>query len=98
MSTSDEIELDKDIVNELASTMDKFKIHHIYGKVCTTDAIFRETRNKLDRRIVQGAVCVDMECSTMTVLCKFRGVKYGQIFLRPDNLANEKMMKGFLLE
>lgn len=45
---------------------------------------------KVNERISRGAITVDMECSAMNVLCKFRDVNFGQIFYAADMLANEE--------
>ncbi len=87
---SDETILNKKVIKTIEDVMKRNNIHYRKGKTWTTDAIFRETRKKVNDRIKQGAITVDMECSAMNVLCKFRGVNYGQIFYAADMLANEK--------
>ena len=42
------------------------------GKVWTTDAFYRETRAKFEKRKAQGCVCVDMECSALMALARAR--------------------------
>lgn len=65
-------------------------IEHDYsytkGKVWTTDAPYRETRDKMNTRKSQGCVCVDMECSAMSIVAKFRGKKLFHFFYAADNL------------
>lgn len=87
---SDETVLNDKIVKTIENVMKQNKIHYRKGKTWTTDAVFRETRKKVNDRISQGAIAVDMECSAMNVLCKFRGVNFGQIFYAADMLANEE--------
>ena len=58
----------------------------VEGKTWTTDAAYRETREKCDRRRAQGAVCVEMECAGMQALCDFRGTEFFQFFYAGDNL------------
>lgn len=65
-------------------------IEHDYsytkGKVWTTDAPYRETRDKMNTRKSQGCVCVDMECSAMSTVAKFRGKELFHFFYAADNL------------
>ena len=86
----DETILNTKIVKTIENVMKRNKIHYRKGKTWTTDAIFRETRKKVNDRISRGAITVDMECSAMNVLCKFRKVNFGQIFYAADNLAGEE--------
>lgn len=86
----DETKLNPKVVKILENVMANHKIHYKKGKTWTTDAIFRETPQKVAKRKAQGAITVDMECSAMNVLCKFRHVKFGQIFYALDNLASEE--------
>ena len=59
---------------------------YIEGITWTTDAPYRETREKTERRKAQGAVCVEMECAGMQALCDFRGTEFFQFFYAGDNL------------
>lgn len=82
-----EIELDREYVDVLEKVIKKFNVNYTLGKTWTTDGIFRETRSKMERRKAQGAITVDMECSAVAVLAKFRNVRFGQIFYAADNLG-----------
>lgn len=59
---------------------------YVEGVTWTTDAFYRETRDKVNRRKAQGAVCVDMECAGMQALCDYRGTEFFQFFYAGDNL------------
>ena len=87
---SEETVLDAKMVETLENVMKRNKLHYHKGKTWTTDAIFRETRKKVNERISKGAITVDMECSAMNILCQFRDVNFGQIFYAADMLANEE--------
>ena len=56
------------------------------GTTWTTDAFYRETREKIARRKKMGAICVEMECSAMQAMCDFRGVEFFQFLYAGDNL------------
>ena len=85
----DEVELEKEAVQAITSTLDTLGLHYITGKTWTTDAIFRETRNIVALRRSQGAITVDMECAGMTACAKFRGVHFAQIFYGADDLSKD---------
>ena len=58
----------------------------IEGITWTTDAPYRETRDKIARRRAQGAIIVEMECAGMQALCDFRGTEFFQYIYAGDNL------------
>lgn len=59
---------------------------YVSGTTWTTDAPYRETRSKVNRRKEQGAICVEMECAGMQALCNFRKTEFFQFFYAGDNL------------
>ena len=59
---------------------------YVEGVTWTTDACYRETREKVNRRKEQGAICVEMECAGMQAVCDFRGTEFFQFFYAGDNL------------
>ena len=75
---------------------DKKDYSHTKGKVWTTDALFRETRSKVDKRKDSGCICVDMECSAMSAVSKFRNKDFFQFFYAADNLDSDKWDKRSL--
>lgn len=68
----------------------------VKGKCWTTDAMYRETREKVQRRRDAGAICVDMECSALAALAQFRGKEVVQFFYAGDNLDAEHWDKRSL--
>ena len=63
---------------------------YITGKVWTTDAPYRETGKKVLDRKKEGCICVDMECSAISALAKFRNKEIFQFFYAADNLDSAK--------
>ena len=94
----DEVVLDVDCVEVVEEVMKDLGLSYHKGKTWTTDAIFRETKDKLEKRKKQGAIVVDMECSAVACLAKFRGVKFAQFFYAADNLGGDKHDIRNLLE
>jgi uridine phosphorylase len=60
------------------------------GKTWTTDAIYRETRGKIQTRRKQGCLTVEMEAATFFAVARFRGVQFGQILYAGDDLSGEE--------
>ena len=58
----------------------------VEGITWTTDAPYRETREKAAKRKARGAICVEMECAGMQAVCDFRGTEFFQFFYAGDNL------------
>ncbi len=98
LPASDEISLDKKCIFALEEVLKSHKISYSKGKTWTTDAFYRETKNKLSERVKSGAITVDMECSAMTVVSKFRKINFAQIFYAADNLSSETYDPRSLVE
>ena len=62
-------------------------IPYIKGKTWTTDAIFRETEDKIDLRISEGCLTVEMEASALLAVSQFRKVELGQLFYGGDDVS-----------
>lgn len=65
------------------------------GPVWTTDAPYRETREKVNRFREQGVVAVDMEFSALCSVAAWRGVEIAAVMLVSDELWREKWQSGF---
>ena len=70
----------------LQGWLTELDVPFVAGKVWTTDAFYRETRAVVDRRVAQGCVAVDMECSALAAAAQWRGVDVYQFFYAADNL------------
>lgn len=88
MPPSDEIVLEEDHVNAVEKAIAEAGYPYIKGKVWTTDAFYRETKAKMQKRKEQGCLAVDMECSALAAVAKFRNVKFGAFFYSADNLGS----------
>ncbi len=89
MPEGDENYIDPKCVALIEEVMHENKIKYSKGKTWTTDALYRETKAKVESRIKMGAITVDMECSAMIAISKFRNVNFAQIFYGADNLGGE---------
>jgi len=66
--------------------------HHQYirGKTWTTDAVYRETRARMNRRRREGCVVVEMEAAAFFAVARFRRVECAQILYGGDSLAGRR--------
>lgn len=86
---SDEIEVNQKYRDVFINILEKHNCTYQVGKVWTTDGIYRETRNKVNQRKLQGCICVDMECSAVAALAQFREKEVFHFFYATDNLDSE---------
>lgn len=64
-------------------------IEHIVGRSWTTDALFRETRSRVQRRVAEGCEMVEMEASALFAVAAYRGITLAQILYAGDMVASE---------
>ncbi len=83
---SDTIPVNKKYRDLFQEVLKERGIPYVEGVTWTTDAMYRETRDKVARRRKQGAVCVEMECAGMQAVCDFRGTEFFQFLYAGDNL------------
>ena len=87
---SDYIDVNKKYIPEFTEVLKEFGYPYVMGTTWTTDAFYRETREKIERRKEMGAICVEMECAAMQAMCDFRGVEFFQFLYAGDNLDHSE--------
>lgn len=63
------------------------EIPHVTARAWTTDAVFRETRSRVERRVAEDCAVVDMEASALIAVARFRGIRLGHLLFAGDSLA-----------
>lgn len=86
---SDEIPVNLGKIEALKHYFDEKSISYSIGKVWTTDAIYRETKDKVEQRKQSGCIAVDMECSALAAFAEFRNIRLIHFFYAADNLDAE---------
>lgn len=81
------VEADPVGVRACEEALDEAGVGFAAGRTWTTDAIYRENRAKVERRIAQGCAVVDMEASAIHAVAQYRGVRLGQIVFSADSLV-----------
>lgn len=87
---ADEICVNEKYMGILTELLEELQVKYTVGKVWTTDAFYRETKAKVERRKEQGCICVDMECSANAAIAQFREKELIQFFYAADNLDSEE--------
>lgn len=88
-SASDEIDVNEDTLSEFVEYLNRRELSHRVGKVWTTDAIYRETIDKMKKRKDEGCIAVDMECSAVAAWARLRNIKTLHFFYAADALSEE---------
>jgi len=70
----------------LGEVFDELRLPYVKGRVWTTDAFYRETRNNMEKRKADGCIAVDMECASAMAVGQFRGVPVYQFLYAEDSL------------
>ncbi len=76
-------------IKAIEKTLNLHNINYILGKTWTTDAIYRETPEKIKLRKKEGCITVEMEAAAFFAVAKFRNVVFSQIIYGGDDLSSE---------
>lgn len=80
----------------LRRACDAVQLPYRQGPTWTTDAIFRETEEKVRRYQAQGVLTVEMEAAALYAVAAFREIEAGCLFFISDSLADLAWRPGFL--
>lgn len=78
---------------KIARYLEEHSISYIRGLTWTTDAIFRETHDRVIRRREEGAKIVEMEQAGCIAVSQFRGFAYGALIYGGDDVSQEEWDK-----
>lgn len=83
------IDADAGLAARAVAFLDERDVPHLTGATWTTDAIYRETPDKIRRRRDEGCVVVEMEASAFMAIAQFRGVGLVQLLYAGDDVSGE---------
>ena len=78
------------VINKLEDVLKKHHINYQVGLNWTTDAPYRETRQKIARRKEEGCLTVDMEFASLLAVARFRKIPFGQYLLVVDDISGDE--------
>ncbi|MGZ4154421.1 MAG: nucleoside phosphorylase [Actinomycetota bacterium] len=84
-----EVEPTHQAVEAILRTLERHHVPHVAGKTWTTDGVYRETRGKVERRVAEGCLTVEMEAAAFFAVAAFRGVAFGQLLYAGDDLSGD---------
>lgn len=84
------IDANPEVTDKIREYLDKNGIPYLRGLTWTTDAIFRETEDRIRRRKEEGAKIVEMEQAGCIAVARFRGFAYGALIYGGDDLSGEE--------
>ena len=66
------------------------EVGQIRGLTWTTDAVFRETKDKVKQRKAEGAKIVEMEQAGCIAVAQYRGFSYGALIYGGDDVSSKE--------
>lgn len=85
-----EIQPSKEGIDAIENVLKRHKCNYLLSKTWTTDAIYRETIDKVNLRKSEGCITVEMECSALCAVSKFRNVCFAQLLYGGDSVSCEE--------
>ncbi len=83
------------LVEKTLAALEAKKLSFHEGLIWTTDAIYRETREKVEYFQKKNVLAVEMELSALFTVGKFRGVDVGGLLVVSDELSALTWQPGF---
>ncbi len=83
------VRVDPAMQDHLRTSLTAADLTQTAGSLWTTDAFFRETAARVERRVAEGAVAVDMEASALATVADFRGIRSGHAVYMADTLHGD---------
>lgn len=71
----------------ITTVLDEHRIPYVTGATWTTDAFYRETREKIAIRRADGCLTVEMENAALLAVAHLRSITMGQILYSGDDLS-----------
>ncbi len=81
---------DKNVTDKIVRYLKENDISYLQGLTWTTDAIFRETADRIAQRKAEGAKIVEMEQAGCIAVSQYRGFDYGALIYGGDDVSQEE--------
>ncbi len=82
-----EVSASPEAVAAVERVLQRRGVAYLTGKTWTTDAPFRETREKVRMRRAEGCLTVEMEAAAFFAVAQFRGVPFAHILYGGDDVS-----------
>ncbi len=87
---SREVHTNTHVLDIIFTYLNENNIDYLAGKTWTTDAVYRETINKVELRRTEGCLTVEMETATFIAVAEHHNIKFGQLLYAGDILSDGK--------
>ena len=81
VEANDEIQVNSKYKEEFIDILNEHNYSYVFGKTWTTDAPYRETSAKVQKRKEQGAVCAEMECASMAAVAQLEAKTFSSFYM-----------------
>jgi uridine phosphorylase len=85
-----EVQAHPEAVQAIEKVLQAHHCPYLLGKTWTTDAFYRETPMKVQRRKAEGCLTVEMEAAAFFAVAQFRGAVLGQMLYAGDDLGGDE--------
>jgi uridine phosphorylase len=89
LSPSRDVQPTPEAVAAIERVLERHNVPYVAGKTWTTDAIYRETPDKVRMRRDEGCLTVEMEAAAFFAVARFRDVTFGQMLYSGDDVSGE---------
>ena len=86
---SREVSTNPAVVIAIRTILDTRHVPYVCGKSWTTDAFYRETQARINRRRSEGCIVVDMEAAALLAVAHHRDVPLGVILSAADDVSGK---------
>ena len=97
---SDTIEMNSKYVDDFVEILNEYNFDYIKAPTWTTDAFYRETKNKIKKYQELGVKTVEMEGASIAAVCKYLNIDYFTFYYAGDNLDSvewdERSLSGLI--
>ena len=89
MPPSRTLSTDPEVIKKLEAVLKVHGLVYRTGLNWTTDAPYRETRQKIAKRKAEGCLTVEMEFAALMAVARFRKVPFGEYLMVADDVSGE---------
>jgi uridine phosphorylase len=83
------LKVDPELLKGLVVRLQKLKVVFTQGATWTTDALYRETKSRIERRRLAGCLTVEMEMAALLAVAEYRGARLGGLLYCGDDVGSE---------
>ena len=82
-----EVAINADAVDVITATLTAAGVPFRLAKTWTTDAVYRETADRVGARVAEGCLAVEMEVAALAAVAQFRDVPLGAMLYGGDDVS-----------